>query len=105
MSKQGEKRQALKMPGRVYNWFALEANRQREVSADTHLCDAIARPKLKRVGKGFTAYVFLPELDQEDRVDPASQADRLLDWVTDSAPAYVRAYRDWARKLLKGDRP
>ncbi len=95
--------QALKMPGRVYNWFALEANRQREAAADIDLCDAIAKPRLKRVGRGFTAFIFLPELAQGHRTDPAVQAKRLLDWAQDSAPAYVRDYRDWARKVLASE--
>lgn len=83
-------RQGLRMSGRVLRWFVVEAERQMEGAADTDLCEAISEPRMKRVGRGFQATLLL-ELDQ---------VDRLMGWVTDQAPAFVRDYRDNVRAAL-----
>lgn len=84
------KRQGLRMPGRVLRWFVIEAQRQMEMAADTDLCEAISEPRIRRVGRGWRVTLLL-ELDQ---------TERLMDWVSDSAPAHVRDYRDNVQAAL-----
>lgn len=92
-------RRALRLPGRVFEWFAARAvERMEQVDAgadpayvDIDLCNAIGHARVKRRGGGYT--VLIP-------MEPADVL-RLADWVGNDAPSRIRAYRDAMREQVR----
>lgn len=80
---------AIKMPGRVLREFVEMADARVDADADQDLCEAVSRARVTRRGTGFTALV--PIADTE-------QARRLVAWVPDDAPRFLREYRDMVNR-------
>lgn len=89
-----KKRQALRMPGRIYERFNELAQEQADQAAELDVCEAIANPRLKRHGSGYV--VFLP-LEVE-------QVERLMYWITDREAKPLRDYRDRVREAIEQHR-
>lgn len=85
-------RRALRLPGRVFQWFAAQAvERMEQVEAgadpayvDIDLCNAISHARVKPRGGGYSALI---PMEPEEVL-------RLADWVGDGAPKQIRHYRD-----------
>lgn len=91
-------RRALRLPGRVFEWFAARAvERMEQVEAgadpayvDIDLCNAISHARVKRRGGGYS--VLIP-------MEPDAVL-RLADWVGNDAPKQIRKYRDAMREQI-----
>jgi hypothetical protein len=84
------KQQAVQMPGRIYERINVLAQRRTAVGEDLDLCEAVAEPRLKRRGAGFTAQLVL-EIEQ---------IERLVDWIGNDQPKFMRDYRDQVRRAI-----
>lgn len=78
------------MPGRIYERFNELAQEQADQDAELDLCEAIASPRLKRVGAGYTVYLLL-EIEQ---------VERLTYWITERETKPLRDYRDRMREAI-----
>jgi len=79
------------MPGKVYERFNLLAQGRSAAEEDLDLCDALADPRLRRHGRGFVVDVVLEIADIE----------RLMDWIGDDQPKFLRDYRDRVRAAIR----
>lgn len=97
----------VRMPGRVFRPLAEKAMKKTEMAIaveesgedqhrlavlDLDICDAMANPRIKNIGAGFTAFI---QLDGKEAIE------RLLGWIRDDDPRDLRLFRDTIRAKLK----
>lgn len=74
----------IKLPGRIYEVLNERAQVKCTFNIDLDVCDALSRPRIKKRGAGFSAYLDLT----------AYQIRRLASWIKDDDTKRLREYRD-----------
>lgn len=87
----GSQINAIKMPGRVFEYFVERAEYRLMLGEDIDLCDALSRARVKRRGLGYTVFV---------KIEPLDDARKLVAWITPKDPKYLRDYRALVEQSL-----